>query len=63
MMLHRSMVDWRGDICLQYMCILLFVKYWFGVVGLFTEICAQLEEVVLLHWVWPHFSIGYTGLV
>ena len=23
---HRSMVDWRGYICLGHMCILLYVK-------------------------------------
>ena len=23
---HRSMVNWRGDICPRYMCILLYVK-------------------------------------
>ena len=35
--------------------------YWFGVIGLCTFGLAQ--QGVYLHWVWPHFSIGYTGLV
>ena len=60
-MLHRSMVDWRGDICLWYMCILLYVQL-IQCSG-FPEIYAQLGEGVHLHWVWPHCSVGYTGLV
>ena len=59
---QRSMLDWRrGYVCLQYMCILLYVKViWCS--G-FPEIYAQLEEGVHLHWVCLYFSIGYMFFV
>ena len=52
--LHRSLVNWEY-ICLQYMCILLYVNLiWCS--G-FPEIYAQLEEGVCLPLVYVHSSI------
>ena len=60
--LHRSMVDWRRGWGHSDMGICAFFSMW----NLFSVVVFQRSMLywgVHLHRVWPHFSIGYTGLV
>ena len=61
-MLHRSMVNWRRGTSVFSICAFLYMCNLFSEV-IFQRSMLDWRRGVHLHWVWPHFSIGFTGLV